>query len=223
MDKPLPGDISKHIEQGVYTCKKVKTVQGDTDLPSARFAMLDKYLDFMGSLLTPRVSQILDGLVIEYYCTEFPSSNVSVEYFNNNRARLETYFKPIFEQAVDSAVKQGFVVNFSLSPQQGSAQNVSNTTQPICPITTITSINPSDGRPGTIVSVDGTNLNYVRGIEIGGVPANLWTRVVPNTIELISPNKLKFSVPTIPSITIQTSLRIKLITTTSGPNGIVLS
>jgi len=221
LDKPLPGNLVKHIEDGVYTCLKVNTVQGGLDLPAARFISLDKYLDFMGGLLAPRVSQILNGLVIEYYCTEFPSSNVSLEYFNQNKVRLENTFKLIFEQAVDSAKKQGFVVRFQLQEQTGAPLNSSTTNQPICPVTTLTSINPSDGRPGTIVSIDGQNLDYVRGIEFGGVPANLWTRVNPNTIQLISSNKIKFSVPTIPSITTPTSLRVRVITTTSGPNGII--
>lgn len=221
LDKPLPGDIVRHIENGVYTCKKINTVQGQADLPAARFVSLDKYLDFMGALLTPRVSQILDGLIIEYYCTEFPSSSVSIEYFNQNRTRLETYFKPIFEQAVDSAIAQQFQINFQLTQQQGTPQNSSTTVQPICPVTSITNINPSDGAPGIIISLEGSNMEYVRAVEIGGIPANLWTRANPSTLELISSNKIKFSVPSIPSITTPTSLRVRVITTTSGPNGIL--
>lgn len=221
LDKPLPGNIAKNIQPGVYTCKKVNTVEGTADLPAARFESVDKFLDFMGALLLPRVSQILDGFVIQYYCTEFPSSNVSTQYFNDNQARLEAKFKPIFEQAVTSAKKLGFQVNFPLEQLTGSTQNSSTTAQPICPTTTITSINPSDGRPNTIVTLDGTYMEYVRAVEIGGVPANLWTRVNPSTLQIISSERIKFSIPTIPSITTQTSLRIRLITTTSGPNGIL--
>lgn len=221
LDKQLPGDIVKHIEKDVYTCKKVNVVEGTADLPAARFESTEKYLDFMGALLSPRVSQILDGFLIEYYCTEFPSSNVSVEYYNTNRARIEAYFKPIFEQAVDSAKAQQFTVNFQLDPQTGTPQNVSNTTQPLCPVTVIRTISPSDGRPGTIVSLEGSYMEYVRSVEIGGVPANLWTRANPSDVEFISSNKIKFSIPNIPSITTPTSLRVRVITTTSGPSGIL--
>jgi hypothetical protein len=225
LDKPLPGDVIKNIESGVYSCKKVKTADGqDSSLPAARFASVDKYLDFMGSLLTSRVPQIVQGFLIQYYCTEFPSSGISLQYYQQNQQRLEERFKPIFIQAVDSAKDSGFTISFDLNPPSstGTTNNLNTTTNlPLCPTTTITSLTPSDGKPNKIITLEGTYLEYVRVIEMGGVPSNLWTRINPSTVELISSNKIKFSVPTIPSITTPTSLNVRVITTTSGPSGIL--
>jgi hypothetical protein len=226
LDKSLPGNSVQNIQQGFYTCKKVQTADGKgLSLPTARFVSEDKYLDFMGALLTERVSQIVQGYIIQYYCTEFPSSNISLEYYQKNQQSIDNRFKTIFEQAVDSAKSLGFKTDFPVLPpsQSGTTNNLNTTTAaPLCPSTTLTSVTPSDGKPGTIVTLDGTYMEYIRTIEIGGVPSNLWTRAEPSTYQLVSSTRVKFSIPSIPSITTPTNLNIRAITTTSGPNGIIL-
>ena len=212
LDKPLPPAVENFERiggSGVYSCQRVKRSDGSTaDLPVARFTSLQKYLDFMGAILQERVSQIVQGQMIQYYCTAFPSSQVDTQYYQNNVIQFETRFKKIFEQALESANKMRFVTDFRLTPSQASGipnnQNTTIPNPPACPPTTITSYSPLTGRTGTIISLSGTNLEYVREIEVGP------NRVDLRTIQFINSNLIKFSIPTIvPNVPGQLTIRLR--------------
>ena len=216
LDKPLP-PATENAEREAYTCRQIPTLNNsNASYPILRFQTLDKFIDFMSAILSNRVSQILDGNTIEYYCTAFPSTNVSVEYYKANTEEFISRYRPQFEKALLSANAAGLVTDFRLTPTttsgQTNNQNTTTPTLPTCPETLITSITPTDGRPGTILSMSGTNLNYVRGIEIGGNGTNIWTPINLTTVQFIDNTKIKFSVPTITSITTPTSLQIRIIT-----------
>jgi hypothetical protein len=99
-------------------------------------------------------------------------------------------------------------------PSQVTNTNNQNTTNnvppPACPPTVIINFTPTGGTVGDIISLSGTNLEYTRIIKVGTATVD------PRNIQFISTNKLKFSVPNIPSITTTTLLPIELTTTGSG-------
>ena len=156
--------------------------------------------------------------MIQYYCTAFPSSQVDLQYYQNNVGLFESRFRKIFEQALLSANKMGFVTDFRLSPSQVSGttnnQNTTVPNPPACPPTTITSYSPLTGRTGTIISLSGTNLEYVREIEVGP------NRVDLRTIEFINSNLIKFSIPrVVPNVPGQLTIRLR----TSGSSQPVIA
>lgn len=193
LDKPI-GGVVKDFEKEVYTCKSIRRSDDSyISLPTARFANIGKFLDFMGGLLSPRVNQILSGGMIEYYCTAFPSTGISLEYYKNNQAEVEARFLPIFEQALLSANARGLTTDFRLTPTQtaGTTNNLNTTTNalPQCPQTSVTDFTPKSGPTGTIISLSGTNLEYVREINVANV------LVDPRSIVFVDSRKIKFSIP----------------------------
>lgn len=210
LEKPIPGGITEFMEKLKYSCIEVDTVGGKKTLPAARFETLDKYIDFMSGLLSGRVNQIIAGQVIQYYCTSFPSGQVSLDYYQKNENSLLEEFTPVFEQALVSASKQGLITDFRINPSQpAGAPNNLNTqvaNPPTCPDTTIASFDPVSGRTGTIVSLSGTNMEYVREVIVEY--SNIIINVDLRTIQFIDTNKIKFSIPTIPGITVDTNIRI---------------
>ena len=213
LDKQLPNlPAIENFAGETYSCIQVDTVQKQSPYPVARFATLDKYIDFMSALLQNNVQRILSGQIIQYYCTSFPSQNISNEYYEQKQSDFLAEFLGIFEQALFSANAQGLVTDFRIDPTAtAGAPNNLNTTQqnlPTCPVTTLDTLTPSDGTVGTIITINGTNLEYVRTLKVGTVNVDL------RSIQFISSNKIKFSIPNITSVNVPTNLQV--IATTAG-------
>ena len=201
-----------------YACKEVTVEKGTVPLPVALFASLDKYIDFMISILNRREQQLLQGNIIEYYCTEFPSQGVSKEYFQQNRQQFYDRFLGKFQQALKSANEDaGLRTDFRITPtsSSGGTNNLNTTTATTvsCPTTTLSGFTPVAGIVGTIVTLSGTNMEYIRTIEVGNAQIG-YTPVDIRSFQFISSTKIKFSIPTIPGLSNPVLLNIRV--TTAG-------
>lgn len=215
LDKPL-GDISRFFVQNSYSCVSTPVQNGNISLPIAKFESADNYIEFMADLLKNRVSQILDRRILEYYCCNFPTpTGISTQYFLGNYQFFYDKYISDFQEAFTSADSLGLRTDiFIPPPQQLQNPNNQNTTTtalpPACPPTVIANFTPTGGTVGDIISLSGTNLEYIRTIKVGT------TTVDPRTIQFVSTNKIKFSVPNIVGITTPTLLPIEITTSGSG-------
>ena len=99
LDKPISGP-NRNFVPNAYSCINTPTSDGKNyPYPAARFESIDKYIQFMQELVGPRVNQIIQQQqLIEYYCTAFPSTNVTTEFFQQNEEKFINEFSPIFKQ-----------------------------------------------------------------------------------------------------------------------------
>lgn len=195
LDSPIPIQPAlEFFERETCSCAEIETLKGNNTLPLARFQTLDKFFDFMQAIVQRRENQLVNGGVLEYYCTAFPPNKISTEEFNKNIELYKQKFVPLFNQALDSAKSNGLITNFKILQEQtpGTTNNLNTVNNPpTCPDVTVTDFRPQTGATGTVISLSGTNLEYVREIRVGG---NL---VDPRSFVFINTNKIKFSIPTI--------------------------
>ena len=208
LDKPIASSLTQDFVPNVYACIKTKTISGDKSLPAAKFNDVNTYLKFMTGLITPRISQITGGVfkekIIEYYCTAFPAAQVTLEYYESNIDRFLGIYGSIVDQAIASAGRVGLRTDIGTAFNQGGGGQ--QTTIPACPPTVLSGFSPLTGTTGTVMSLSGTNLEYVRTITVGT------TQVDFRTVQFISTNKIKFSIPQIVSTPPQ-QLQISVTTT----------
>jgi hypothetical protein len=208
LDKSIAASLTQDFVPNVYSCIKTKTISGEKSLPAAKFNDVNTYLKFMTGLITPRISQITGGVfkdkIIEYYCTAFPSAQVTLEYYESNIDRFLGIYGNIVDQAIASAGRVGLRTDIGTSFNQGGGGQ--QTTIPACPPTVLSAFSPLTGTTGTVISLSGTNLEYIRTITVGT------TQVDFRTVQFISTNKIKFSIPQIVSTPPQ-QLQISVTTT----------
>ena len=103
---------------------------------------------------------------------------------------------PIVQQALISANARGLTKTFQIlnTPTTGAANNLntSSNVPPQCPQTTVVDFTPKSGGIGAIITLSGTNLEYVREIRVGN------EIVDPRSIVFIDSKKIKFSIPSLP-------------------------
>ena len=141
----------------------------------------------MQELLSVRLTELIQGgpngkgTIIQYYCTAFPSAQVSLDYFNANQQIFYDDYTTVFQQALYSAGVQGLRTDIGVLPgtqNQSNNQNTQNQPAPTCPPTTITGVTSSSfivvntiviptAKTGDIISVGGVNLEYTRVVEVG--------------------------------------------------------
>jgi len=177
-----------------YSCMKIGTTSTkEVSQPIAHFESNSTFMDFMVAKLKDRVSQILEpsmGLARFYACF-FPTDNISVEYYNSHVNEF-TKLKETLTNAIISAESVG-LYNFVNPKTSPLPPNVTPTpaqsTIVVCPPPTITSFTPKSGKVGTIVTVNGSGLDFTTSAKINGAP------VPVQGLTVIGDNQIKISVP----------------------------
>ena len=220
------GARESYLSGQTYFCFNTDTMGGQTSLPMAIFKDTGTYIDFMIDTIRPQLSNISNGVgLIQYYVTQFPAQNMTAEDYNKDRERYESNFGPKFLAAGLSASKLGLDSVYKISSTGQTSNPVSNNTTtvqpPACPPTIVNSVSPTTGRPGTIITLSGANLQFVTTITMTSGSLGGQVQVDPRSIQIIGSNKLKFSLPTLPNITIPVTVSFS-VTSTNNPTPIVI-
>jgi len=187
---------TENFIQNSFFCVNTKTLGGLKQLPAARFRNLDSYLTYMKNILGNRINEIQDqGGLLKYYVTSFPVDNMTSEQYEKDKQRYVENFSALFvaaaKSASDNGLKGGVVVQETPVPQSPQSQGNTPAPTPTCPPTTVSSYSPTTASTGTIITINGTNLEFVREIKVANQPVDI------RSIQLIGTTKLKFSVPTL--------------------------
>jgi hypothetical protein len=154
----------------------------------------------MVSRLTPNVSRILQtGMGIEkYYVCHWPTdeNNVSEDYYENNKNEfkqtIETFanaFKSAGSTDVGLTISESHTVGTTnLIPNSQNNLNTTVITVPICPPPSISSFTPTKGNGGTIVTINGSYLDFTTSVKIGGVSVSSITIINDNKISVVVDN-----------------------------------
>ena len=177
-----------------YSCVNLKA---NTPYAIANFESLDKYLDFMGSRLTPNVDRIINNIGLrKYYVCHWPINNtISESYYDENKNEFET-IKQTFLSGLKSVKEVNLVTDEEINSWSSivtSEKIVTNgpiiTENIICPPPTINSFYPISGGTGTIVQINGANLLTTNEIKLNDILVDF------NTVTIFNDNTLRFSVP----------------------------
>jgi hypothetical protein len=170
-----------------YSCLNVgKTESKDPNTqPIANFESADKFIQFMGSKLLGRLSQITESIgLVKFYVCEWPTSNVSFDYYEQNKTQFKT-LNETFQTALASATKLGLpnlrgnkiTVNPAVpvtptpTPTKGTVPP-NPTASPVlknCNPPGIVSFSPASGVFNTIVTIRGYNLNSTTAVTINNI------------------------------------------------------
>lgn len=207
-------DISKYFVQNSYSCITKPVQNGTLSLPAAKFDSVDNFIRFMADLLRPRINQIVENPVL-YYCVYFPTpTGITPEYFQGQIKFFFDKYAEVFGEAIASAKNQGLRTDLKKPtlPTTNQTNNLNTTTAPppACPPTVINNFTPTGGTVGDIISLSGTNLEYIRTIKVGTQDVD------PRTFQFINTNKIKFSVPNVQGFTTPQLLQITVTTSGSG-------
>ncbi len=198
-----------------YSCVNLKPNQPE---PIANFESLEKFVDFMGSKITPNVDRVVGGIgLLEYYVCNWQSNqNISQDFFQKNISQFNTVKDKLYE-ALNSAVSAGVVtaeearlLDAGIKSSENAAKTPGVTPTPspqvpYCPPAEITSISPLQGSTGTIVQVNGKNLLTTYKITVNDENVNMkYTQIFNN-------ETLRFSVPVSSSV-LPTTGKIKIFT-----------
>ena len=190
---------TENFVQNSFFCVNAKTLGGIKQLPAARFKDLNAYLTYMKNIISPRINEIQDqGGLLKYYVTSFPVDTMKTEDYEKDKKRYEENFTALFKAAALNASRNGLnggiVVEQPQTPQTTQSQGNTPAPTPTCPPTTISSYSPTSAGPGTIITINGTNLEFVTSITVGGAAVDV------RSIQLIGTTKIKFSVPTLTNV-----------------------
>ena len=187
---------TENFVQNSFFCVNAKTLGGIKQLPAARFKDLNAYLTYMKNIISPRINEIQDqGGLLKYYVTSFPVDTMKTEDYEKDKKRYEENFTALFKAAALNASRNGLnggiVVEQPQTPQTTQSQGNTPAPTPTCPPTTVSSYSPTSAAAGTIITVNGTNLEFVTSITVDNQPVDV------RSIQLIGTTKIKFSVPTL--------------------------
>ncbi|NDB62250.1 hypothetical protein EB001_28005, partial [bacterium] len=139
----------------------------------------------------------------QYYVCYWPKENVSVEYYQTHKSSYDT-----LRSSIESALKS-CLVNKIITPEEKkrlgdllkeadkkmSSPGVTPTPLPLpfqtCPPPTITTFSPLVGNKGTILQINGTNLDYVSKIKLIDV------EIDSKGFELLNKQTIRLTVPQI--------------------------
>ena len=200
---------TENFVQNSFFCVNAKTLGGIKQLPAARFKDLNAYLTYMKNIISPRINEIQDqGGLLKYYVTSFPVDTMKTEDYEKDKKRYEENFTALFKAAALNASRNGLnggiVVEQPQTPQTTQSQGNTPAPTPTCPPTTISSYSPTSAGPGTIITINGTNLEFVTSITVGGAAVDV------RSIQLIGTTKIKFSVPTLTNVILGNQVNIVL-------------
>lgn len=173
-----------------YSCLNLKQ---NTPYPIANFENIDKYLDFMSSILTPNISRIVNDIGLQkYYVCHWPISNtISESYYDSNINEFNNVRETLIS-AVNSAknvklVSDEDIKNFETTITSGN--NLTTIVITECPPPVINSFYPLSGSTGTIVQINGINLLNTTEILLNNISVDF------NTVIIFNDNTIRFSVP----------------------------
>jgi hypothetical protein len=206
-----------------YSCVNVTTTASKTmSQPLANFDSLEKYIQFMIGRITPVLGQINNLGLVKYYATNWPSPNVSSDYYSTHVGEFDK-LTDTFYKALKSAVSVGVLtidegknlgVKIDATIKQGSTPGVTPTPTPLkplpgnsCPPPTITSFAPTTGIQGSIIQINGRNIEAVTGITLSY--QTLKVLVLPKDITVLNNQTLRFICPAIPG-TVSQNVKITL-------------
>ena len=183
---------TQYFTQGFYTCVNLTLTGGKKSLPIALFQSIDDYIDFMVAILTPNKPRIAAGM-IKYYVCYFPQASIEESFYDKFRGSFENEFGPVFVEAEKSANSLGIRSDLAIfdppTPFGTNNQNTTAPAPPTCPLTIISSFNPTSGKEGDIITLEGQALQFVRSVTVAGASVD------PRTLQFINSQKIKFSVP----------------------------
>jgi hypothetical protein len=120
---------------------------------------------------------------------------MKTEDYEKDKQRYVKDFTPLFNaaalNAAQNGLKGGIIVEEPPKPQETRSQGNTPAPTPTCPPTTVSSYSPTSATAGTIITINGTNLEFVTSITVDNQPVDV------RSIQLIGTTKIKFSVPTI--------------------------
>jgi hypothetical protein len=189
-----------------YSCVNVKdSSPNGKSQPLVSFSSLEKYVKFMGERINQNTKRILDNGILEYYVCNWPKNgSVSNSYFTKNIKNYEQLEKTILN-ALSSAQNVGVLPkegsdklkksNKGSSGSSGSSgtsgssgsSGTSGTLSQCVP--QITSFTPIAGNTGSIVQINGSNINSVTEVTVNGtqVQSKDITRLNSNTMRIVVP------------------------------------
>jgi hypothetical protein len=202
-----------------YGCVNVKTsdsTPGKSE-PFVAFESVDKYIKFMAARLSARVAQILDpaatpGGLPQYYVCNWPTSNVSADYYLANQSQFSEVTQTILT-ALDSCVTLKILqptTSTKLKTQIKTSNSKSKTPgvtptpslpAPLagntCPPPLVVSFSPLVGNKGTIIQLNGANLNIVDTIQFVDSTNTQKVLVKPDITDIthLNDETLRFTLP----------------------------
>ena len=208
------GALSKYFLK-TYTCINVKGsgVPNGTSEPWVGFESLKEYIFFMRDRLEKNVERILDpaqtpGGLPQYYVCNWPKENFSATYYETNKNQFETIRNTITD-ALKSCLVNGIITkeeekNLSKIIKEAvkklSEKGVKPTPIPVtalpnqpCPPSTITSFSPLVASEGTILQINGTDLDKVKKVTI--IDAVTGAVVKYKDITFLNSETIRLSIP----------------------------
>jgi hypothetical protein len=194
-----------------YSCINVKGsgIPNGTSDPLVSFNDLDSYIKFMADRLGNNVPRILQDGLAQYYVCHWPKDSVSVSYFKANQTQFEGVLKSV-EDALKSCVdvkiitittKDELVKSFKEGAKKISEVTINNTpvntgneipqVSQVCPPPTITGFSPLVANTGTILQINGTNLDIVTKIKLIDV------ELTSDKFTVLNSQTIRLTVPTI--------------------------
>jgi hypothetical protein len=191
-----------------YSCVNVTSNPSTTEsLPFANFASLESYIIFMRDRLIQRIGQISEIGLLKYYVCYWPKDNKLSTYFDTH---LDEYKQ--LGLTVDASLKSALTVgvatkaivddlkNTITESKKNGKSSPNATPTPVgatplpgqtCPPPVISSFSPLSGNTGTIVQVNGYNLNGLSSVVVNGVT------VLPSGVTVFDDSTLRFVTPEI--------------------------
>jgi hypothetical protein len=182
-----------------YCCVRVTSDSQTTkSQPLVAFKDVNTFIRFMVSRLEQNLKRIKDLGLLKYYVCYWPKSNVSESYFDSNISQYTTLRDTLYK-GIDNAVKAKLIGQVGAEELKKDVKDKSKGTSgssgtsgtSVCPPPTINSFSPISGYTGTIVQVNGTNLENVSGVTINGTDVNL------KSVTIYNSSTMRISVPKI--------------------------
>jgi len=201
-------NASEEYFSKTYCCVDVKdSSPNGKSQPLVSFANLKEYIKFMGARIDKNTDRILKEGLLKYYVCNWPKNDgVSTSYYESHIKDYATLEKTI-SNALSSAQSVNVLPKTSsdelkktieekkkttpttqtTSPQTPTTQTPT-TTEVLC-LPQISSFTPASGNKGTIVQINGGNLDTEITVTINGV-------VIPKEkITSINSNTIRFTMP----------------------------
>jgi len=189
-----------------YSCINVKGsgIPNGTSEPLVGFSDLDSYIRFMAARLEKNVPRIIQDTLPQYYVCNWPKENVSVTYYKNNQSLYDTVRSTI-KDALKSCVDVGIIkevtrkelaskIEEEIKKHKSPGVTPTPTALPVlpgqvCPPPVITSFSPLVGNEGTIMQINGRNLDIVTSVVVINqtVPSSKITYLNSETIRVTVP------------------------------------
>jgi hypothetical protein len=208
------GNISLYLTYGAtgaanfdksYSCINVKdSSPNGKSQPLVSFSSLEKYVRFMGERIKQNETRILNDGIMEYYVCNWPKNDsVSKSYFTKNIKNYEQLEKTILN-ALTSAQNVNVLPkdNADKLKEKNNPPPSTGTTSPTgtpvgsgtsgtlsqC-VPQITSFTPIAGYTGSIIQINGSNINSVTEVTVNGaqVQSKDITRLNSNTMRIVVP------------------------------------